>query len=648
MNFYNEHDPHAAAWLRELIREGHIPPGTVDERDIQQLTEADLVGFTQVHLFAGIGGWPYALRLAGWPDDQPVWTGSCPCQPFSDAGEQKGEADERHLWPEMRRLLAIFRPSIVFGEQVASSLGKKWLSRVRADLEELGYAVGAADLCAACAGEEGEGWFVRGDRLTRERIVLSAPHIRPRLYWVADASGNGRGTRSGERGNKEGAGIGRDQSRAGRKTGRVANANRDGFRAGSRFGNGVDATERREPINHIEQDGALGRLAHSDGGEPRHGDVQPGWQHGQQQANGGTGGLEHAASDRRQQRRTESGKRSAFSGCGDGAIGLGDALGTGLEGHAGDGDDEYEPGRFAAEPCRSIATTSPTRFWSDFDAIPCSDGKARPVEPGTFPLAHGISGRVGALRGYGNAIVPPLAKAFIEAFLAARDDLQPQRPEQVVDLLAPKVGRAGQVIVDLRAGHLASDFDGETVGRPSSGGDGADDGAADVGGAHSNPCLSTGLDPSIDGVLDAIPEGALSFEVGIVAAVGIEAARPVESPAVPVGVNVVVEFGEAGDGGGNATAGDVGLNLDLDPLRPLCGEFVKGGIGPISLGVHASHHLPSFGQKQFDTSNGGRVVHAHTVSDISDSARGILSEKRGEVYSPPLPPPATQPETEEK
>jgi DNA (cytosine-5)-methyltransferase 1 len=45
----------------------------------------------------------------------------------------------------------------------------------------------------------------------------------------------------------------------------------------------------------------------------------------------------------------------------------------------------------------------------------CRDGKARRVESGTFPLADGISGRVGLLRGYGNAIVPQLAAEFINA-----------------------------------------------------------------------------------------------------------------------------------------------------------------------------------------------------------------------------------------
>jgi DNA (cytosine-5)-methyltransferase 1 len=67
--------------------------------------QTTLRGFTQCHFFAGIGVWSYALRLAGWPDDRPVWTGSCPCQPFSAAGKGAGFADERHLWPAWHHLI---------------------------------------------------------------------------------------------------------------------------------------------------------------------------------------------------------------------------------------------------------------------------------------------------------------------------------------------------------------------------------------------------------------------------------------------------------------------------------------------------------------------------------------------------------------
>src|SRR5574343_921245 len=171
MNYYNEHDPFAAAWLRELILAGHIGFGIVDERSIEDVTPADLDGFTQCHFFAGIGVWSHALRRAGWPDDRPVWTGSCPCQPFSTAGAQRGSEDERHLWPAWFLLIRECRPAIVFGEQVAGAAGLAWLDHVCADLEDHGYAVGAADLPACGVG---------------------APHKRSRLYFVAHDDEDGR------------------------------------------------------------------------------------------------------------------------------------------------------------------------------------------------------------------------------------------------------------------------------------------------------------------------------------------------------------------------------------------------------------------------------------------------------------------------
>jgi DNA (cytosine-5)-methyltransferase 1 len=167
MNYYNENNPKAAAWLRELIKANLIAPGIVDDRSIYDVEANDLVGFVQCHFFAGIGGWSYALRLAGWPDDEPVWTASCPCQPFSQAGKGLGSLDPRHLWPELHRLAKQCGPSIIFGEQVASNAGRIWLAGIRADLEALDYAVGCADLCAAGIG---------------------APMVSQRLHWVAKAN----------------------------------------------------------------------------------------------------------------------------------------------------------------------------------------------------------------------------------------------------------------------------------------------------------------------------------------------------------------------------------------------------------------------------------------------------------------------------
>lgn len=166
--YYNEIEPYAAQWLRNLIVAGHIAPGDVDERSILDVSADDLKRYTQCHFFAGIGGWSYAARLAGWPDDRPLWTGSCPCQPFSGTGKHGGEHDKRHLWPSFFRLIRSRRPDVVMGEQVAAAVGKNWLDGVHSDLEGIGYSCGAV-VVPACA--------------------VDAPHRRDRLWFVADSEG---------------------------------------------------------------------------------------------------------------------------------------------------------------------------------------------------------------------------------------------------------------------------------------------------------------------------------------------------------------------------------------------------------------------------------------------------------------------------
>jgi len=259
--YYNEIDPFAAQWLRNLIAAGHIAPGVVDTRSIEDVSPNELKKYTQCHFFAGIGVWSVALRRSGWPDNRPVWTGSCPCQPFSAAGKSAGFSDERHLWPAFHWLISQCRPSTVYGEQVSGKSAEPWLDLVQADMEALGYAFGAVAFPSAGVG---------------------APHIRDRAYWMADTRNAGPQRRL----------LGRQ-------------------------------IPRREAI-----DGRTGRSGAA--------------------------------------RRADS------------------------------------PG--------------PTNgFWGDADWLGCRDKKWRPVEPGTFPLADGITGRVGRLRAYGNAINAEQAKVFIEA-----------------------------------------------------------------------------------------------------------------------------------------------------------------------------------------------------------------------------------------
>jgi len=225
---YNENDAYAARWLENLVGAGHIAPGAVESRSIKELTAADVTGPGQRHFFAGIGVWSYALRLAGWSDSASVWTGSCPCQPWSGAGKGEGFDDPRHLWPDWFDLIEAAKPAGILGEQVASPDGLAWLDSVFADLEGAGYACWAVDICAAGIG---------------------APHIRQRLYWcavdleridellgVADSAGVGfDGRRSGE--TRDGQDASRLESERLRDARGVGNS--DGLDAGRNSGAGV-------------------------------------------------------------------------------------------------------------------------------------------------------------------------------------------------------------------------------------------------------------------------------------------------------------------------------------------------------------------------------------------------------------------------
>jgi DNA (cytosine-5)-methyltransferase 1 len=328
--YYNEIDPYAAQWLRNLISAGHIAPGVVDERSIEDIEPAELDGYTQCHFFAGIGVWSLALRKAGWPDNRPVWTGSCPCQPFSSAGKGAGFDDERHLWPAFHHLIEQCRPATVIGEQVASKDSEPWIDLVQADLEALDYAFGAVPFPSASVG---------------------APHIRDRLYWVGHA--NNEGLEGHKRGYQA-------QGRWDVAERSVGSASEFGGLADTLRGNGYQRLELESNgwSNNTKQDGLggeFGRLANAD-----------------------------------------------RNGC---------KTRDGIRLHGEEHDIEHGSGSCAQRP-------GPTNgFWGTADWLLCRDGKWRPVEPGTFPLAHGAASKVGRLRAYGNAINAQAAQVFIECVM---------------------------------------------------------------------------------------------------------------------------------------------------------------------------------------------------------------------------------------
>ena len=298
--YYNEIDAYAAAWLRNLINAGHLPAGEVDTRSIVDVRPDDLAGFSECHFFAGIGGWPLALRLAGWPADRDVWTGSCPCQPFSVAGKGLGAADERHLWPVFFNLIRARRPAVVMGEQVAAAVGKSWLDGVCADLEGIGYACGAA-VVPACA--------------------VDAPHRRDRLWFVAEAARHG--SHPASTGGSAMANTDREGRRK-RDGGTVSSAASDcKSKTQERYGDafGDTCAGRRAMANagstRREHSAQRGVRQGQEGGRPRHGEPERHGGGAVADANGA--GSQIAAGERGDTRQEQpaaerDGRRSAWAG----------------------------------------------------------------------------------------------------------------------------------------------------------------------------------------------------------------------------------------------------------------------------------------------------------------------------------------------
>lgn len=400
--YYNEIDPYAAEWLRNLILAGRIAPGYVDERSIEDVRPDDLREFKQCHFFAGVGVWSYALRLAGWPDDKPVWTGSCPCQPFSAAGKGGGFADERHLWPAWYHLITQCEPGVVFGEQVASKDGLGWLDLVQADLEGAGYAAGAVDLCAAGVGAphiRQRSWFVAerladpigtGQRLVGRGWLHSEGKARPHVDDVLEVSGLADPHSGQQQGQSVIPRAGSDRQNPGRT------------KSGGEFGPhgdlcGLENSRRSRP-------------GHTDSAASEQGrDSVAGWGAGLRQGN------RPPMSDRKYANGDLSGLADTEL-CGREREPIFDAAGL-----LGALDEQREPrepvSAHSAAPHRAPPTGPTNGLWGDADWLYCRDGKWRPVEPGTFPLANGAPSRVGRLRAYGNAINAKAAEEFIRVYL---------------------------------------------------------------------------------------------------------------------------------------------------------------------------------------------------------------------------------------
>lgn len=428
--YYNEIDEAAAHVLRAQIKAGVIAPGEVDTRSIRDVHATDVRGFVQCHFFAGGGLWSVAARLAGWPDDRSLWTGSCPCQPFSGAGKQRGIDDPRHLWPDFFRIIRDARPHVVVGEQVSGKAGYGWLDGVRSDLEGEGYACGAVDI-PACS--------------------IDAPHQRNRLYWTAARDVDDR-----QRARLEGQPRHGDQ-RAGwtRASGPVAatdggaqpDATCVGWGEGRpthgvRSGRSSAAERDALVLTHPDSRGRAGRPEGAQRGEV-----------GRAAAERAAGGV--LADAERSERRSEPNERR----------------GSNTESSRDRGKGTSEPRKLDEISLRNGS------FWSDAEWIVSPlDGKARRSKSSFCNVAHGLSrglaardvagadrarptalemaesainggflvnnlpGRVDAWRVAGNAIVPQVAAQVLGALM----DVMAANPEATFAMVENMIGGHSQ------------------------------------------------------------------------------------------------------------------------------------------------------------------------------------------------------------
>lgn len=404
MNYYNEWDPQAAAWLRELISERLIPRGLVDERSIAEVKAEDLEGFTQCHFFARIGGWPLALQLAGVDHRTPLWTGSPPCQPFSAAGKQLGQFDPRHLAPVFLELISQCLPPVLFGEQVAPAIAKSWMCDLQAHLEGEDYAVGFAVLPACSVGAPHK----------RERLFFGAYNLAdaPSARHLRSESTEAEARRESQHGfTRElstrpcGHSISTIQQSAG--MGVMAESLRTERDCERLYGLGEShKTKGSGTTAELTGCGDIGRMGHTDSERLQRERRDSNQERREGQNFRQTGLLDGTGSEIGVAYTTTGGRREECQN--SGRFIVGDSA-------------ERQPAGRSAGGCDNPADSHHS-FWSDADWLGCRDGKFRPVESGTFPLANGISARVGRLRGYGNAIVPEVAAEFVRAFLAASEN----------------------------------------------------------------------------------------------------------------------------------------------------------------------------------------------------------------------------------
>jgi DNA (cytosine-5)-methyltransferase 1 len=343
-----------------------------------------------------------------------IITGGFPCQPFSVAGSRKGTDDNRHLWPEMFRIIKEFKPRWIIGENVRGIVSIQdglVFETVCTDLESEGYEVQTFNIPAVGVGAPHKReriWIVANSRCSvrREQSSRNSESIRSRTFKETERSTDtSEITRPSER----------TETMADTESKRTGENN-------ERLRSGTSGISGREGTTRIQEDVANSNTGNVEAGCERQRRIRE-ENTKERQSNNVTGSSEVMANTN----ESISRERQIFGNPNDKGRGASetrreslqpedrqtrtDNLGSGSEVMANTNSERQQ------EQCR------PKSIQEEGNELECSSsqsgGNFWDIEPDVGRVVNGLPGRVHRLKGLGNAIVPQIAEEIGRAIMKA-------------------------------------------------------------------------------------------------------------------------------------------------------------------------------------------------------------------------------------
>jgi len=356
-----------------------------------------------------------------------IITGGFPCQPFSVAGKQKGTSDDRHLWPEMFRIIKTFKPRFAIGENVRGIVNIQdgvVFETVCTDLESEGYEVQPFNIPAAGVG---------------------APHRRERIWFIAireDAT-NTYGNREKWNKSEDRQGSGIEQNSSTTAAEDVGNTQHNGSPT-SEIGRGHEeingGTEKRqnesfefERTSRSEDNGNVSKENKNNVADTNNEGLRTciGGSDNDHATESRSGGVDRTRSESDVERHNSTSTEIKGMDVADTDTRLGNGENEEIQSRGQTSDSSSARGRDENDANSNDKGLEGFREGSsEFGQInPTSESGDRgqgkvaqgwwSVEPNVGRVAHGVSGRVHRLKGLGNSIVPQIVEEIGKALIKA-------------------------------------------------------------------------------------------------------------------------------------------------------------------------------------------------------------------------------------